>query len=105
MYLFLTPKGSISSKKIDEQRQCPRKMGEFLFWHVDTGEYYFDAAVRELGEEIGLYNTKDLNLAMIVHARPETGYEHVHLFTCSHDGELKFDVNEVSDGLWIDPEN
>ena len=41
---------------------------------------------------------------MIEQARPETGYEHVHLFTCSHDGELKLDVNEVSDGLWIDPE-
>ena len=41
---------------------------------------------------------------MIEQARPETGYEHVHLFTCTYDGELKLDVNEVSDGLWIDPE-
>ena len=91
-------------KRSMNKDSAPGKWVSSCSGHVDTGEYYFDAAVRELGEEIGLYHTKDLNLAMIEQARPETGYEHVHLFTCSHDGELKFDVNEVSDGLWIDPE-
>ena len=91
-------------KRSMSKDSAPGKWVSSCSGHVDTGEYYFDAAVRELGEEIGLYHTKDLNLAMIEQARPETGYEHVHLFTCSHDGELKFDVNEVSDGLWIDPE-
>ena len=83
---------------------APGKWVSSCSGHVDSGEYYFDAAVRELGEEIGLFNPKDLNLAMIEQARPETGYEHVHLFTCTHDGELNLDVSEVSDGLWIDPE-
>ena len=83
---------------------APGKWVSSCSGHVDSGEYYFDAAVRELGEEIGLYDTKALNLAMIEQARPETGYEHVHLFTCFHDGELNLDINEVSDGLWIDPE-
>ena len=91
-------------KRSMSKDSAPGKWVSSCSGHVDTGEYYFDAAVRELGEEIGLYHPKDLNLAMIEQARPETGYEHVHLFTCSHDGELKFDVNEVSDGLWIDPE-
>ena len=91
-------------KRSMSKDSAPGKWVSSCSGHVDTGEYYFDAAVRELGEEIGLYHTKDLNLAMIEQARPETGYEHVHLFTCSHDGELKFDVTEVSDGLWIDPE-
>ena len=91
-------------KRSMNKDSAPGKWVSSCSGHVDTGEYYFDAAVRELGEEIGLYHTKNLNLAMIEQARPETGYEHVHLFTCTHDGELKFDVNEVSDGLWIDPE-
>ena len=91
-------------KRSMSKDSAPGKWVSSCSGHVDTGEYYFDAAVRELGEEIGLYHTKDLNLAMIEQARPETGYEHVHLFTCSHDGEFQFDVNEVSGGLWIDPE-
>ena len=47
---------------------------------------------------------KDLNLAMIEQARPETGYEHVHLFTVNMMVNLRLDMNEVSDGIWIDPE-
>ena len=104
VFVFNTKREVFLQKRSMNKDSAPGKWVSSCSGHVDTGEYYFDAAVRELGEEIGLYNTKDLNLAMIVHARPETGYEHVHLFTCSHDGELKFDVNEVSDGLWIDPE-
>ena len=103
--LVFNSKGEVFLQKRSlDKDTAPGKWVSSCSGHVDTGEYYFDAAVRELGEEIGLYHTEDLNLAMIEQARPETGYEHVHLFTCSHDGELKLDFNEVSDGLWIDPE-
>ena len=83
---------------------APGKWVSSCSGHVDSGEYYFDAAVREMGEEIGLHYSKDLNLAMIEPARPETGYEHVHLFICNHDGELMLDICEVSEGMWIDRE-
>ena len=104
VFVFNAKREVFLQKRSMDKDSAPGKWVSSCSGHVDTGEYYFDAAVRELGEEIGLYHTNDLNLAMIEQARPETGYEHVHLFTCSHDGELKFDVNEVSDGLWIDPE-
>ena len=98
-------KGEIFLQKRSMSKDsAPGKWVSSCSGHVDSGEYYFDAAVRELGEEIGLHQANDLTLAMIEQARPETGYEHVHLFTCSHDGELKLDVGEVSGGLWIDPE-
>ena len=91
-------------KRSMNKDSAPGKWVSSCSGHVDSGEYYFDAAVRELGEEIGLHYSKDLNLAMIEQARPETGYEHVHLFVCNHDGELKLDICEVSDGIWIDLE-
>lgn len=91
-------------KRSMDKDSAPGKWVSSCSGHVDSGEYYYDAAVRELGEEIGLYYSKDLNLAMIEQARPETGYEHVHLFVCKYDGELRLNINEVSDGIWIDPE-
>jgi 8-oxo-dGTP pyrophosphatase MutT (NUDIX family) len=87
-----------------DKDSAPGKWVSSCSGHVDSGEYYYDAAVRELGEEIGLYYPEDLNLAMIEQARPETGYEHVHLFVCNYDGELSLNISEVSDGVWIDPE-
>ncbi len=91
-------------KRSMNKDSAPGKWVSSCSGHVDSGEYYFDAAVREIGEEIGLYYSKDIKLAMIEQARPETGYEHVHVFICNYDGELNLDVNEVADGMWIDPE-
>jgi isopentenyldiphosphate isomerase len=91
-------------KRSMDKDSAPGKWVSSCSGHVDSGEYYYDAAVRELGEEIGLYYPEDLNLAMIEQARPETGYEHVHLFVCNYDGELSLNISEVSDGVWIDPE-
>ena len=89
-------------KRSFNKDSAPGKWVSSCSGHVDSGEYYFDAAVRELGEEIGLHYSKDLNLAMIELARPETGNEHVHLFICNYDGELMLDICEVSEGMWID---
>lgn len=91
-------------KRSMDKDSAPGKWVSSCSGHVDSGEYYYDAAVRELGEEIGLYYSEDLNLAMIEQARPETGYEHVHLFVCNYDGELSLNISEVSDGVWIDSE-
>lgn len=89
-------------KRSFNKDSAPGKWVSSCSGHVDSGEYYFDAAVRELGEEIGLHYSKDLNLVMIELARPETGNEHVHLFICNYDGELMLDICEVSEGMWID---
>ena len=48
-------------------------MGQFLFLPCGLGEYYYDAAIRELGEEIGLYDPKEFSLLFIDRPRPETG--------------------------------
>lgn len=57
-------------KRSMDKDSAPGKWVSSCSGHVDSGEYYYDAAVRELGEEIGLYYSKDLNLAMIEQARP-----------------------------------
>jgi isopentenyl-diphosphate delta-isomerase type 1 len=72
--------------------------------HVDSGEYYYDAAIRELGEEIGLYDPKEFSLLFIDRPRPETGYEHVHVFQCYAEGPLRLNKLEVSEGKWVMPD-
>lgn len=46
--------------------------------HVDPGESYTDAAIRELDEELGL--REPVKEVLSVTARPETDNEHVKLF-------------------------
>ena len=83
---------------------APGKWVSSCSGHVDCGEYYFDAAQRELAEEIGLNNPMNLKLAKIERARPETGYEHVHLFVCHAEGPFRLNLTEISEGVWIAPE-
>ena len=80
---------------------APGKWVSSCSGHVNSGENYFNAAIRELGEEINLYNPKDLELVSIQRPRPETGNEHVHLFSCKFGGLLRLNVEEVMDGIWI----
>lgn len=80
---------------------APGKWVSSCSGHVDSGEYYYDAAKRELGEEIGLYSPENLRLLKIEMPRPETGYEHVHLFSCRSEGPFKLNVLEIQEGMWI----
>ena len=83
---------------------APGKWVSSCSGHVDSGEYYFDAAKRELAEEIGLYSHEGLRLLSIEQPRPETGYEHVHLFSCQSEGPFRLNVLEIKEGMWISRE-
>lgn len=73
--------------------------------HVDEGEDYLTAAIREASEEVGLrgasmtevgkFYTEEKDEA-VVKKRFNT------LFTCVFDGELEQDNDEVSEIKWID---
>lgn len=75
--------------------------------HVDAGEDYDTAAVRELGEEIGI----SLDPAgpvkperwFRVEACVETGWEFVWVYRLRHDGPLTLDPLEIQYGEWVAP--
>lgn len=83
---------------------APGKWVSSCSGHVDAGEYYSDAAMRELGEEIGLYSPQDFRLLFIDRPRPETGFEHVHVFKCLSEGPFRLDPSEISEGEWVYPD-
>lgn len=72
--------------------------------HVDAGEDYADAAVRELEEEMGI-RTGEVPVEL-AHIAPceGTGWEHVKLYEVKHAGALRFPAAEIESAMWFSPE-
>ena len=62
--------------------------------HLDAGESYEQAAVRELKEELGIEDAKLIHVGMLPPTE-ETGWEHVSLYAALHDGKVKFPAAEI----------
>jgi isopentenyldiphosphate isomerase len=64
--------------------------------HVDFGEHYMDAAVRECYEELGI-ETECKSLIEIFRASPckETGYEFVRFYLLKYQKIINFNADEV----------
>ena len=65
--------------------------------HLDAGENYIEAAVRELGEEMGIHSIGEGDLEHVATVPPseETGWEHIHLFLTKHTGPVSFPAAEI----------
>ncbi|HZZ56805.1 MAG TPA: NUDIX domain-containing protein [Opitutaceae bacterium] len=71
--------------------------------HVDAGEDYDQACVRELGEELGLHLDAPPPRWLRVAAGPETGNEFVWVYRLQHEGPFTLDPAEIDRGEWIAP--
>ncbi len=71
--------------------------------HVDSGETYEAAAVRELDEELGLKNVQASELALLfkINAREQTGEEFVHVHRLEHEGPFELHPREIDEGRWF----
>ncbi len=65
--------------------------------HLDAGEDYLPAAIRELGEEIGIHDASPESLEQVLSVKPseQTGWEHVRLFSTRHNGPISFPAAEI----------
>lgn len=65
--------------------------------HLDAGEDYLAAAIRELGEEIGIQDAtpEDLEHVLTLPPTAENGWEHVRLFITRHNGAISWPAAEV----------
>jgi len=70
--------------------------------HVNPGELYVEAAVRELDEEMGIRDAA-VELAAIAPPTSLTGWEHIHVFSCRHAGPIAPNPDEIDDARWVDP--
>ncbi len=80
---------------------CPGLWDSSVSGHLDSGESYEAAVIRELEEEMGI--TTDTPPEEIARITPgvETGWEHVRLYRIRHDGALRFPTAEVDAVMWF----
>ena len=95
-----------SSKEIFLQKRSMAKDENPGLWdtssagHVDSGEPYDECAHRELWEELQIEG----NLIPLskIEACEETYQEHVQVYTCVTDAEIKINKDEISEGKYFD---
>lgn len=82
----------------------PMKWDSSAAGHLDAGEDYATAAVRELGEEIGIH-VAATELAAQIPAGDNTDHEFVELRLAHHDGPVRCLPEEIATGDWFKPED
>lgn len=70
--------------------------------HLNSGESYLEAAVRELGEELGIDGGALLEIGKLAASEP-TGQEFVRIYRLHHNGDLAPDPHEIAGGRWVSP--
>jgi isopentenyl-diphosphate delta-isomerase len=91
------------------QRRSPQKDTFPNCWdsscsgHVDSGESYDTAAIRELGEELGITNlpANFLQPLFKMEASPETGQEFIQVYQGRHEGPFQLHPSEISEGRFF----
>lgn len=70
--------------------------------HVDSGEDYASAALRELEEELGVSGIELLEIGSLLPSA-STGNEHIHIYLGKYSGKISFPPQEVDSVLWLPP--
>ena len=71
--------------------------------HVDTGEAYYDTAIRECEEELGI-QIESLEKLIKLHPDSQNGWEFVEVYLGKHEGPFVLNPAEISDGAWFSKE-
>lgn len=80
---------------------CPGLLSSSCAGHLDAGEAYASAALRELGEELGIYTDQDrLYEVDAVPAHPDLGHEFVRVYLIKGDHPARPLPAEVDSLLW-----
>ncbi|MDO8543450.1 MAG: NUDIX domain-containing protein [Opitutaceae bacterium] len=82
----------------------PGKWDSSCSGHLDAGEDYDAAAVRELYEEIGIRGAVAPERWFRIDACEPTGWEFVWVYHLRHDGPLTLDPAEIQYGEWVAPD-
>lgn len=69
--------------------------------HVDSGEDYDPAALRELEEELGLFEPTEFKRVFKEPPCDQTGHEFVWVYQCKSEGPFKLNPKESSEGHWV----
>ena len=82
---------------------CPGLWDASCSGHLEAGEGYDAAAVRELAEEIGVRVVTPPTQWWRINACAETAQEFCWVYRLWHDGPLTLDPEEIERGEWLAP--
>jgi isopentenyl-diphosphate delta-isomerase type 1 len=98
-------RGEIFLQKRSQQKdRHPGVWDSSASGHVDSGENYDAAAVRELREELGLKINSPLQKLFKIDACAETDAEFVWIYRCESEGPFVLHPEEIEKGDWFAPE-
>jgi len=69
--------------------------------HLDSGEDYAPAALRELDEEMGIRAESPPEEIARISPSEATGWEHVRLFRTYHQGSISYPAAEIEAAMWF----
>ena len=102
--LVFDPAGRVLLQKRSATKDTfPNRWAASASGHVDRGEDYDTAMVRELGEEVGVFVKAAPPRICRIGACEETGREFVWVYRCRHDGPVRGQPEEVSELGWFTP--
>ena len=69
--------------------------------HLESGENYDAAALRELNEELGIRPDPPLEKLFKVNASSQTGQEFIWTYRLQHEGPFTMPASEIERGQWF----
>jgi 16S rRNA (adenine1518-N6/adenine1519-N6)-dimethyltransferase len=96
IFVFNTKGELFLQKRSVNKNEHPGKYDSSAAGHLDAGEGYDDAAIRELYEELSI--SAPLKKVMQVDACYETGNEFVYFYTTESDNEININEDEIDEG-------
>lgn len=81
----------------------PSRWGAACSGHVDSGEDYDTAVMRELGEELGWQPAAPPQRILRIEACRETDQEFVWVYRCNGEGPFTLNPDEIETGGWFSP--
>lgn len=89
-------------RRADDKDVWPGRWDLAVGGVVSAGEDYATAAVREVGEELGIHDAVELRLLGSGRYADDDVTALVHCYVIVHDGPFHFDDGEVVEVRWVD---
>lgn len=100
-FIFNSKNQLFLQKRSKSKDSAPGKWDSSFSGHVDSGETYDQACVREAFEELGVTLSVAPKIFAKISACEETGWEFTCLYLIEHEGPFSLHPEEIEGGRWI----